>query len=91
LAGDERGLWLVNVALADDNGLGLADELRRIDAQRRVVLVSDEYEPDIERAARACGLPFVCKPAQVDWLSFGQATQQIPATPQRLTVPFTNN
>jgi DNA-binding response OmpR family regulator len=68
---ESHALWIVNLDLPDMPGLILATEFMHCFPDRRIVLVADRYCEATERMVRMhSGLPFVCKPARIDWLSF---------------------
>ena len=65
-----RSVWLVNIHLPDGSGCDLSAAIRARDPHSVVYLVGDEYDPAEELKARMVGAAmYVCKPADVSWLS----------------------
>jgi len=62
-------LWVINADLPDMSGVDLCTMLRTHASDPVVYIVTDEYRPEVEKAARACsGSLFVCKPIRAQWL-----------------------
>lgn len=62
-------MWVVNCELPDLSGLELLDMLRGRFPQTPVCMVSDEYRPEDELAARSRGASmYLCKPLVAEWL-----------------------
>ena len=68
-----RSIWLVNLELPDASGCDLAAAIRSRDPHSVVYLVGDQYDPVEELKARMVGgAMYVCKPADVGWLSIAE-------------------
>ena len=65
---EQVDLWVIHLVLPDMSGLDLCATLKARLSRPVIYIVSDEYRPEDERAARARGASlFGCKPVQAWW------------------------
>jgi len=73
-------LWIVNVRLPDMSGISFLTLVRNRLERTSIFLVGDAYSAEDELAARAAGATaYVCKPANIDWLSGQRRRCRTPA------------
>jgi len=69
--GPRIDLWVVNAQLADMSGLDLCELLRARDRTTAVWLISDQYDPQVERQAWLRGASLFCtKPLEPTHLAY---------------------